>query len=523
MLTNAAMNMIYIPMAVLTAATLVIAVMRHRGKSLYPYFFFCTAMILGWQLSEILYYNALDYDLAFILRDFKLPFVALVTLGALLYILRFYGVEGYYSTPVALALGVGPVITAMLAATPHLHTYLHGGLRILETYPRHIVEQGTNQPWFWIHAAFCYAITIITAVVAFVRHWNLPRFYRRPSRLLISGIGISLTLNCLYIFGPSHFSVDFTLVGCTICNFCMFAAMRENQGLDFINRARVEVFNSLQSGMLILDRERNVQGSNSEGRRFMADCGLDAANGSFDTVLDTVASAAWKVEVSEDEEGGTDYFVEEQIYNIREKAILDNRQHVIGSFVVVLPVTENRKLIHRLEEDAGMDALTGLFNRLRMDELLLKLDNEGNYPLAVINGDMNGLKQVNDTYGHQQGDVLLRLGAESLVAVCPPSAAIGRVGGDEFLILLPGYSLERAMTLIEDIEAHMAAKGSDLFDVSMSLAAAVKENQQQNMEEVLRLADTKMYVRKNLYKTAKENRKNLRPTGAGGTAVSGDR
>ena len=522
MLTNVGMNMIYIPMAVLTATTLIIAALHHRGKNLYQYFFFCTAMILGWQISEILYYNALDYELAFMLRDFKLPFVALTALGALLYILRFYGVEGYYSTPMALALGVGPIITAMLAATPHLHTYLHGGLRILETYPRHIVEQGASQPWFWIHATFCYAITGITAVVAFIRHWNLPRFYRRPSRMLISGIIISISLNVLYIFGPSRFSVDFTLVGCTICNFCMFIAMRENQGLDFINRARVEVFNSLQSGMLILDREHNVQGANSEGRRFMADCGLDTANGSFDAILDTVASAAWKVDVSEDEEGGTDYFVEEQIYNIREKLILDNRQHIIGSFVVVLVVTENRRLIHRLEEDAGMDALTGLFNRLRMDALLLKLDKEDNYPLAVINGDLNGLKQVNDTYGHQQGDVLLRLGAESLASVCPPSAAIGRVGGDEFLVLLPGYSLERAMALIEDIEAHMTAKSSDLFDVSMSLAAAVKENEQQNMEEVLRLADTKMYVCKNLYKTSKENRKTLRPAGAGGTVASGN-
>ena len=519
MLTNVEMNLIYIPMAALTTALLVIAVVRHRGKNLYRYFFFCTAMILCWQLSEILYYNALDFDLAFLLRDFKLPFVALTTLGALLYYLRFYGVEGYYSTPVALALGVGPMITAVLAATPLLHDYLHGGLRILETYPRHVVEYGTSgQPWFWIHAAFCYAISLTTAIVAFVRHWGLPKFYRRSSRLLISGLGVSLALNVLFIFGPEHFSVDLTLVGCTIFNVCMFVAMRENQGLDFINRARVEVFNSLQSGMLILDRERNVRGSNSEGRRFMVNCGLDDASGSFDMVVDTAASAAWKVEVSEDEEGGTDYYIEEQIYNIREKPILDNRQNVIGSFVVVMTVTENRKLILRLEDDAGMDALTGLYNRMRMDDLLVKLDNPDNYPLAIINGDMNGLKQVNDTYGHQQGDVLLRLGAESLAAVCPPSAAIGRVGGDEFLVLLPGYSLERAMALIEDLEAHMTAKGSDLYEVSMSLAAAVKEDAQQNMEEVLRLADTKMYVRKNLYKTAKENRKNLRPAGMGSAA-----
>lgn len=514
-MSDLAVCAVYIPMAVLTVGILIAVTARHMGKNLAFNFLFYTLMVLGWQLSEIAFHLSNSFELAYFLFDLKLPFVALTSLGVLIYILRFYGLEGYYSGPIVACLSVPPLMTGALAIAPHWHQHLRIGLEILEIYPAHLVHN-VRGPWFWMHAGYCYALIAVSFVVGLSRHRGLPRHFKGTSGVLIAGMAISILLNGLYVFGVIEATIDFALVGATVCVCFMYAATVQNKGMDFLNRARVEVFSSLQSGMIILDSDRRARGFNAAGRHFMVDCGLDDAGGSFDLVLDTARSASWKVEVSEDEEGGTDFYVEEHIYNIREKPILDNHRRTIGAFVVVLDVTENRKLIQRLEEDAGMDALTGLFNRLRMDELLGKLDREENYPLAVIMGDMNGLKQVNDTYGHQQGDVLLRLGADILGAMCPPSAAVGRMGGDEFMAVLPGYSLEQALSLIAEIEARMAAAESRHYEVSMSLGAAVKENAQQSMEEVVRLADTKMYVHKNLYKTARENRKSLRAGSGGG-------
>ena len=448
-MTNIQVTMVYGPMLVMVISLMVLAAIKHIGKNLAFNFFFYAFMVLCWLFNELTYFNTQDIQLARFLYDMKLPFVAFTALGVLMYVLRFYGLEGYYSGPVVACLSVCPLMTTLLAVTSSSHELIRTGFSIVLTSPFHIAA-GSRGPWFWVHAGYCYVLILISLFAALAKHGSLPRHFKLTSWVLITGMSISLVLNCMDVLGLINITVDFALVGVTVCTAFMYAATRQNQGMDFINRARVGVFNDLADGMLILDYDRNVRGFNDAGRRSMVDCGLDDATGSFDQVLHTAAMAAHTVEVSDDVEGGTDYYIEERAYNIREKPIRDNRQRVIGAFVIVLDVTDNRKLIRQLEKDAGMDARTGLHNRMHMDAMLRQLDSPEHYPLAVISGDMNGLKQVNDTYGHQQGDVLLRLGADILASVCPPSASIGRMGGDEFLVLIPYYTEANAQALEQD-------------------------------------------------------------------------
>ncbi|NLY39456.1 MAG: diguanylate cyclase, partial [Firmicutes bacterium] len=107
---------------------------------------------------------------------------------------------------------------------------------------------------------------------------------------------------------------------------------------------------------------------------------------------------------------------------------------VIGAVVTFMDITERKKVEEEIRYISYHDSLTGLYNRAFFIEELKRLDTERNLPLAIIMGDMNGLKLTNDIFGHAAGDMLLQKGAAILKKVCRADDIIARIGGDEFVI-----------------------------------------------------------------------------------------
>ena len=100
-------------------------------------------------------------------------------------------------------------------------------------------------------------------------------------------------------------------------------------------------------------------------------------------------------------------------------------------------ITDRKKLENKLRYLSYTDYLTGLYNRSSFEEKLNKYNQEKYLPLGIIMGDVNGLKIVNDTLGHLEGDKLLISIANVLTYVCSTKGSVFRWGGDEFMILLP--------------------------------------------------------------------------------------
>src|SRR5208283_2432505 len=106
----------------------------------------------------------------------------------------------------------------------------------------------------------------------------------------------------------------------------------------------------------------------------------------------------------------------------------------------------------QIREVADRDPLTGLANRRYLDRMLAlfleKLDRSGQ-PLALIISDLDHFKQINDTWGHMIGDQALVQFAAVLQNQCRPVDLVARFGGEEFVILLPGLTLETAVQIAE--------------------------------------------------------------------------
>ena len=129
-----------------------------------------------------------------------------------------------------------------------------------------------------------------------------------------------------------------------------------------------------------------------------------------------------------------------------------------------LKVQNAVKFMKRKEEIIHLsyyDNLTGLYNRRFWEEELKRLDNKRHLPLSLIVGDVNGLKLTNDAFGHSVGDKLLIKIADIIKASCHNDEVIARVGGDEFLIVLPKTDIKSAQTVIEKITSACNQEASD--------------------------------------------------------------
>jgi diguanylate cyclase (GGDEF)-like protein/PAS domain S-box-containing protein len=167
-----------------------------------------------------------------------------------------------------------------------------------------------------------------------------------------------------------------------------------------------------------------------------------------------------------------------------------------GAVVTFTDTTERKAAREKIEYLSLHDSLTGLYNRAFFDAEFSRLDTARNLPLAVIVGDVNGLKLTNDVFGHRAGDQLLAQTAAILSKVCRSDEIIARTGGDEFMILLPRTSLQAARTIMQRLDSELAQSREMPIPGSISLGAAVKTEVHQSLTDVLDEAERLMYQRK---------------------------
>lgn len=123
-------------------------------------------------------------------------------------------------------------------------------------------------------------------------------------------------------------------------------------------------------------------------------------------------------------------------------------------------ITEMRNTQDRLMKLLNHDSLTQLYSRYYFDALLEQLQGD-NYPVSVIYADVDGLKLINDHMGHGDGDTLLRAAADLLREALPYDAIIGRIGGDEFAVLLHNCAASDAKEVLDAVQQALDAYNAD--------------------------------------------------------------
>ncbi|RZA14393.1 MAG: EAL domain-containing protein, partial [Proteobacteria bacterium] len=173
----------------------------------------------------------------------------------------------------------------------------------------------------------------------------------------------------------------------------------------------------------------------------------------------------------------------------------------VATILSVFDVTEQRRAEARIAHMARHDELTGLANRIQCREELHRLveaAGEGTgFTLAMV--DLDHFKDVNDSYGHQQGDGVLAEAAQRMAALVPSDALLCRIGGDEFAILFPGHGLAQVEETCRAIIAGLAKpffSEEYIMRIGATIGMAHAPDDSKDAETLLRYADLALYAAK---------------------------
>ncbi len=189
---------------------------------------------------------------------------------------------------------------------------------------------------------------------------------------------------------------------------------------------------------------------------------------------------------------------------------LEEVQENNETFGVVIDMTAGVARRREIEVQRDIDSLTGLYNRrgldMRLDRLFAEPEKLGHY--AVIMIDADGLKGINDTYGHEKGDVYLCRIAETINTFAPENSVAARQGGDEFVLFLYRYEeeeLAEAVKMLEFIQRHYLACLGDELRVKLEFSfGCVMAKGEADHRELLKQADQRMYENKRERKKRRE-------------------
>lgn len=193
---------------------------------------------------------------------------------------------------------------------------------------------------------------------------------------------------------------------------------------------------------------------------------------------------------------------------VRGEAQFDENGKIISLHGAAQDITERKKAEAHLSYLSYHDHLTGLFNRRYFEEQLQRLDDAKNYPLSVIMCDVNGLKLVNDSFGHKAGDELLIKAAETIRKACRHRDVISRVGGDEFVVILCNTDREEALHISNLIKEFASKEMIENIELSISYGYDTKISVDQSMIEIMANAENYMYRHK-LYERSSLRSKNI--------------
>ncbi len=185
--------------------------------------------------------------------------------------------------------------------------------------------------------------------------------------------------------------------------------------------------------------------------------------------------------------------------NWHNRAIFDQDGRLKEYLSIGEDVTERKQHIEQLEYLSLRDPLTGIYNKLYYESEIRRLEGGREYPVALVVGDIDNLKIINDSYGHVSGDQALKDSVAILQGAIRKSDVLARVGGDEFVIVMPRTDQTAGEGVLRRVEQEMDSYNREAgaaFYLNISLGLAIADSPADQLADVFVQADRNMYRRK---------------------------
>ena len=202
--------------------------------------------------------------------------------------------------------------------------------------------------------------------------------------------------------------------------------------------------------------------------------------------------------------GATDYVLKDKLARLVfsiERALKESREVDEKQKRLLELISTNEELVRKNNEIiylSNHDLLTNLYNRIYFESEKNSLNTARQLPISIITGDINGLKLINDGFGHSKGDEILIEVSKLLKKCCREEDIIARIGGDEFGILLPNTDSQTAQLIcirIDEACNEHVLSGNQIF-TSISVGHATKTNVGELIDDIFRASEESMYRKK---------------------------
>jgi len=414
--------------------------------------------------------------------------------------------EAWLNRPRYLLLTIVPAISLLLMATSLWHDVFLVSIQYIRSGPFLIDAVWELGPWFWVHFIYSYLLILSGDILILQKGLDLFSTLRYQALLLLLGTIFPILTNVNYVFHLlPQISVNYDSLGFFLSGVAFFLALYGFRLFDLRPIARQLLVDGMSDAMLVFDVRSRLVDSNPSARRLFALVSERAIGNSADHIFAMqpflkgmlTIDQADRAEIQMERDGEIEYF------DVRLSPLFE-RGNLVGRMLVLRNITEARLLQQSLEEMAITDPLTGLFNR-RQFEILgrQELERTRRYgrPFSVMIFDLDTFKQINDAYGHQVGDEVLKVVALLLRNTMRRSDMCFRYGGEEFTALMPATGVEEARKAAERLRRAIAISTVEWeetqihFTISIGLSIYTGD-ENEDFDLLVARADRAMYVAK---------------------------
>ena len=419
--------------------------------------------------------------------------------GALiLFLLDYYNIK-IKRLPLWLLLAI-PLISTILVTVPELRHYYYAEYSFFPGPPiAQIMVQGST----FYYAAFFYNILLLVICLA-LSLWGAIKFNkteRWSSLTIFVSVLLPLLVELLYVFGLTPFKLDITMIAlCFSVGFLGVAVYRLNL-LRVLPLAKDMILEQMSDAFIIVDVENRYVDANATAKNLLP----ILSDMSVGQKIDTTEMFP---DMTEGLDGNTLVSIMldgvKQYYHLSETSIKQNGKKQCICYTLH-DVTDTRTLMAELKSLATYDALTNMYNRASFYQLAtheLESAREQDTPVSVFAIDIDCFKEINDTYGHFCGDEVIKDIVTKISGRLRHVDIFGRVGGDEFNVLLPEANIDNAAALARSLQ-DMVSTEPTIYDnkqipVTISIGIATFEKQKHaSLEQLLKDADSVLYESKN--------------------------
>lgn len=466
------------------------------AKAFYLFLFF----VFIWVFSRFIITLLDDYNSRLLISKFQYIGIALTPLTWLIFSLTAIRKTEYLKTRYTALLSVIPLITIMLAATNDSHHLLWKTIDF--TQFSIITEHGA---WFPVHIIYSYILITIATLSAAIQYLRHPKYKQELIAIIISPLLVLFAnFNNLADLIDTH-NLDIVSLS-FVFSILMFAwVVLKGHYLQLAPIARTILIENMQDAIVVLDIDQHVIDLNPSAIKLLRKQKSDIYGELFSRVLRDKDISKKIVENSHTELLLNNTYL--QALNTRISALSREAE---GFLIVFRDISELKSTQEKLEKAknelqkankalqimANTDHLTQLPNRryfLEKFSLEVARKNRHDSPLSMLILDLDHFKSINDTYGHTAGDEVLRRVSSIIKDSVREYDIAGRLGGEEFGLILPDTDIEGAKNYAERLRKNIQTSHNENeipITASIGLTEAKKE---MSVEQIIEAADTALY------------------------------